>query len=134
RPRRSRAVGMAGPSDQPPQEATPMPNRRTVLKGSLAASAGLALPTGLAAAPAFARSGRPSASWGVQAGDITASSGLIWARSDRPARMVVETSATESFRRARRWQGPLLGPGTDFTGTTSLRGLPAGEQIHYRVT
>ncbi|MFD9822441.1 alkaline phosphatase D family protein [Streptomyces violascens] len=111
-----------------------MPNRRTVLKGSLAASAGLALPTGLAAAPAFARAGRPSASWGVQAGDITASSGLIWARSDRPARMVVETSATESFRRARRWQGPLLGPGTDFTGTTSLRGLPAGEQIHYRVT
>ncbi|MFE3184717.1 alkaline phosphatase D family protein [Streptomyces violascens] len=111
-----------------------MPDRRTVLKGSLAASAGLALPTGLAAAPAFARAGRPSASWGVQAGDITASSGLIWARSDRPARMVVETSATESFRRARRWQGPLLGPGTDFTGTTSLRGLPAGEQIHYRVT
>lgn len=111
-----------------------MPNRRTVLKGSLAASAGLALPTGLATAPAFARSGRPSASWGVQTGDITASSGLIWARSDRAARMVVETSATESFRRARRWQGPLLGPGTDFTGTTSLRGLPAGEQIHYRVT
>ncbi|MFI6052874.1 alkaline phosphatase D family protein [Streptomyces violascens] len=111
-----------------------MPNRRTVLKGSLAASAGLALPTGLATAPAFARSGRPSASWGVQAGDITASSGLIWARSDRPARMVVQTSATESFRRARSWRGPLLGPGTDFTGTTSLRGLPAGEQIHYRVT
>ncbi|MFF3975200.1 alkaline phosphatase D family protein [Streptomyces sp. NPDC001828] len=111
-----------------------MPNRRSVLKGSLAASAGLALPTGLAAAPAFARSGRPSASWGVQAGDITGSSGLIWTRSDRPARMVVETSATESFRRARRWRGPLLGTGTDFTGTTALHGLPAGEQIHYRVT
>ncbi|GHB55190.1 hypothetical protein GCM10010331_48740 [Streptomyces xanthochromogenes] len=111
-----------------------MPNRRSVLKGSLAASAGLALPTGLAAAPAFARSGRPSASWGVQAGDISASSGLIWTRSDRPARMLVETSATESFRRARRWRGPLLGPGTDFTGTTPLHGLPAGEQIHYRVT
>ncbi|MFI1102937.1 alkaline phosphatase D family protein [Streptomyces melanogenes] len=113
----------------------PSPNRRTVLKGSLAVSAGLALPAGLAtAAPALALSGRPSADWGVQAGDITASSGLVWARSDRPARMVVETSATESFRRARRWQGPLLGPGTDFTGTTQLRGLPAGEQIHYRVT
>ncbi|WP_331446318.1 alkaline phosphatase D family protein [Streptomyces xanthochromogenes] len=111
-----------------------MPNRRSVLKGSLAASAGLALPTGLTAAPAFARSGRPSASWGVQAGDISASSGLVWTRSDRPARMLVETSATESFRRARRWRGPLLGPGTDFTGTTPLHGLPAGEQIHYRVT
>lgn len=107
----------------------PSPNRRTVLKGSLAVSAGLALPAGLAtAAPALALSGRPSADWGVQAGDITASSGLVWARSDRPARMVVETSATESFRRARRWHGPLLGPGTDFTGTTQLRDCPPGSR------
>lgn len=48
--------------------------------------------------------------------------------------MIVETSATESFRRARTWYGPLVGPGTDFTGTTPLYGLPAGEQVHYRVT
>jgi alkaline phosphatase D len=48
--------------------------------------------------------------------------------------MVVETSATESFRRPRRWEGPLLGPDTDCTGTTALRGLPPGTQIHYRVT
>ncbi|NNJ04575.1 alkaline phosphatase [Streptomyces sp. PKU-MA01144] len=106
-------------------------NRRTVLRGSLAASAALTVG---AAAPAQALRGRPGAAWGVQAGDVTASSGLVWVRSDRPARMIVETSATESFRHARRWHGPLLGPGTDFTGTTALRGLPAGEQIHYRVT
>ncbi|CAM5370485.1 hypothetical protein SRIMM317S_03184 [Streptomyces rimosus subsp. rimosus] len=70
---------------------------------------------------------------GVQAGDVTASSGLVWVRSDRPARMIVQTAATESFRNARTWHGPLLGPGTDFTGTTGLHGLPSGEQIHYRV-
>ncbi|MCZ9347512.1 alkaline phosphatase D family protein, partial [Streptomyces sp. TRM76130] len=70
---------------------------------------------------------------GVQAGDVTAHSGLVWVRSDRSARMTVETSATESFRNARSWRGPLLGSGTDFTGTTRLTGLPAGEQIHYRV-
>jgi alkaline phosphatase D len=69
----------------------------------------------------------------VQVGDVTGTSGLVWVRSDRLARMVVETSATESFRSVRRWQGPLLGPGTDFTGTTSLAGLPSGEQVHYRV-
>ncbi|MEW2050029.1 alkaline phosphatase D family protein [Streptomyces sp. NPDC005476] len=112
---------------------TPFPGRRSVLRGSLAASAALTLPTALGAAPAFARSGRPGAGWGVQTGDVTADSGLVWVRSDRPARMIVETSATESFRGARRWHGPLLGPGTDFTGTTRLHGLPAGEQIHYRV-
>lgn len=110
------------------------PARRGLLRGSLAASAALALGgTGLAA-PAFALSGRPRAAWGVQTGDVTASSGLVWVRSDRPARMLVETSASESFRRVRRHHGPLVGAGTDFTGTTALRGLPAGEQIHYRVT
>jgi alkaline phosphatase D len=117
---------------QTPQSSSPA--RRSVLRGTVAASAALALPGAGLAAPAFALSGRPRAGWGVQSGDVTASSGLVWVRSDRPARMVVETSATESFRRARRWRGPLLGPGSDFTGTTALRGLPAGEQVHYRVT
>lgn len=111
--------------------------RRTVLQGSAAASAALALPaaaSGVAsAAPAQALSGRPGARWGVQTGDVTTSSGLVWVRSDRPARMIVETSATESFTRPRRWQGPLLGPGTDFTGRTALHGLPSGSQVHYRV-
>lgn len=111
----------------------PFPGRRSVLRGSLAASAALTLPTALGSAPAFALSGRPKAGWGVQTGDVTCDSGLVWVRSDRPARMIVETSATESFRNARRWHGPLLGAHTDFTGTTRLRGLPSGEQIHYRV-
>lgn len=104
--------------------ARPFPGRRSVLRGSLAASAALTLPAAVGAAPALALSGRPRADWGVQAGDITSDSGLVWVRSDRPARMIVETSATESFRRAHRFHGPLLGAGTDFTGTTRLHGLP----------
>ncbi|MFF0093203.1 alkaline phosphatase D family protein [Streptomyces canus] len=111
----------------------PFPGRRSVLRGSLAASAALTLPAVSGAAPAFSLSGRPGAGWGVQTGDVTSDSGLVWVRSDRPARMIVETSATESFRNPRRWHGPLLGADTDFTGTTRLRGLPSGEQIHYRV-
>ncbi|MEU5025888.1 alkaline phosphatase D family protein [Streptomyces milbemycinicus] len=110
--------------------------RREVLLGSAAASAALAVPTlasAASAAPAQALSGRPSAQWGVQVGDVTTSSGLVWVRSDRPARMVVETSATESFAKARRWRGPVLGAGSDFTGTTALHGLPPGTQVHYRV-
>ncbi|MFC0597855.1 alkaline phosphatase D family protein [Streptomyces palmae] len=107
--------------------------RRTVLRGSAVASAALALPTAAAAAPAQVRSGRPSAPWGVQVGDVTAHSGLVWVRSDRPALMTVETSATDAFRRVRRWRGPLVGAGTDFTGTTALHGLPPGTEVHYRV-
>ncbi|MGH4035040.1 alkaline phosphatase D family protein [Actinomycetota bacterium Odt1-20B] len=118
-------------SDRP---SSPAPRRRSLLRGSLAVPAALAVPSLAGAAPSFARSGRPEAAWGVQAGDVGAHSGLVWVRSDRPARMIVETSATESFRNPTRWHGPVIGPGTDFTGTTRLRGLPAGEQIHYRVT
>ncbi|GGW11425.1 alkaline phosphatase [Streptomyces narbonensis] len=118
----------------PAPGTSPSPARRELLRGSLAASAALALGGAGLTAPAFALSGRPRAGWGVQTGDVTASSGLVWVRSDRPARMLVETSASESFRRVRRHHGPLVGAGTDFTGTTALRGLPAGEQIHYRVT
>ncbi|MFD1831057.1 MULTISPECIES: alkaline phosphatase D family protein [Streptomyces] len=114
--------------------ARPAPARRAVLRGTLAAASALALPGSvLGAAPALALSGRPRAAWGVQAGEVTTSSGLVWVRSDRPARMLVETSATESFRNPRRWYGPLLGPDTDFTGTTALHGLPPGRQVHYRV-
>ncbi|MGH3314249.1 MAG: alkaline phosphatase D family protein [Streptomyces sp.] len=110
------------------------PGRRSVLRGSLAASAALSLPVLSGAAPVQALAGRPRAKWGVQTGDVTTSSGLVWVRSDRRARMLVETSPTESFRQVRRWHGPVVGPETDFTGRTTVRGLPAGEQIHYRVT
>lgn len=122
----------------------PLPHtRRSLLGGSLAVPVGLALSSALtgalstpahADAPAFARSGRPNAFWGVQSGEITAHSATVWTRSDRPARMYVDTSPSESFRYAvRRHRGPLLGPDTDFTGTTTLRELPPGQQIHYRV-
>ncbi|MFG2222404.1 alkaline phosphatase D family protein [Streptomyces sp. NPDC048644] len=107
--------------------------RRALLRGGAAGSAALALPALSCAAPAQARSGRPAAEWGAQVGDVTTSSGLVWVRSDRRARMVVETAATEAFRNARTWTGPVVGSGTDFTGVTALHGLPPGEQIHYRV-
>ncbi|GLF95684.1 alkaline phosphatase D family protein [Streptomyces yaizuensis] len=119
-PRRAGAHGFDGPG------------RRSLLRGAAAGSAALVLPVPLAA-PALALGGRPRAAWGVQSGAVTASSGLVWVRSDRPARMTVEVSATDSFRKVSRVRGPLLGPETDFTGTTALHGLPSGERIHYRV-
>lgn len=112
--------------------------RRSLIGGSLALSSALLAAPALAApalaAPALLRSGRPSAHWGVQSGEVTAHAATVWTRSDRLARMYVETSPSESFRYAvRRHRGPLLGPATDFTGTTVLRDLPPGRQIHYRV-
>ncbi len=70
-------------------------NRRKFLlssaSGALAVSGGLAMPAIVRAAE------RPQVSHGLQAGDIDATSGMIWARSDRPAKLHVEVATTESF-------------------------------------
>ena len=76
---------------------------------------------------------RPATSWGVQSGDVTATSGVIWSKTDRPARMLVEVAATESFRGwCGRWRVEV-GPDTDHTGKVVLDGLPAGTELFYRV-
>ncbi|RKF24583.1 alkaline phosphatase D family protein [Micromonospora globbae] len=113
-------------------------DRRTVLRAGLVAGAGVVggglLGGGAApAAPAWRPSGRPVLTHGVQSGDATADSALVWTRADRPGRMLVEVSRRPDFRGARRVTGPVLDPSGDFTGTVRLRGLPAGERLHYRV-
>ncbi|MEU8800508.1 alkaline phosphatase D family protein [Spirillospora sp. NPDC048819] len=118
-------------------------DRRSVLRGGLATTGGaaLALLTGGGSAsaripgegPALLGRGRPRLTHGVQSGDVTAHEGVVWARSDRPARMLVEVSRRPDFRHARTVRGPVLTPDTDLTGKTFLRGLPSGEELHYRV-
>jgi alkaline phosphatase D len=85
------------------------------------------------AAPSLVRAGRPRLTHGVQSGDVTARGGVVWARSDRPARMLVDVSDRPDFKHARTVKGPLLTADTDLTGKTFLNGLPSGRQIHYRV-
>jgi alkaline phosphatase D len=90
----------------------------------------------LARAPAIITSDtlRPVITSGIQSGDITASRAIVWSRCDRPAQMIVEYSTTESFTSAQRITGPAALEPTDFTARTDLAGLPAGQQIFYRVT
>ncbi len=76
---------------------------------------------------------RPEVRWGVQSGDVTTTSAVVWSKADRPARMQVEIAATESFRTVRgRWTVDV-GPETDHTGKVLLRDLPAGTELFYRV-
>lgn len=46
-------------------------------------------------AQAGAGRGRPLIPWGVQSGDVSDGSAVIWAASDRPARMRVRWSTSE---------------------------------------
>jgi len=77
---------------------------------------------------------RPQFPCGVQSGDATESSAIVWTRSDRPARMWVEWSTTSNFSQLNRVRGPHLLDDSDFTGRIDLTGLPPGQEIFYRVT
>lgn len=92
---------------------------------------GAALATA-ACAPSLVRAERPVLTHGVQSGDVTPLSGLVWTRADRPARMVVEVASDPSFRDARTLTGPELVPDADFTGRLRVPAAP-GPVTHYRV-
>ena len=115
--------------------------RRSVLKG--AAAAGLVIGSGMAGrswaqgqAPAVVTSERmrPALPYGVQSGDVTGDRAIVWSKTDRPARLLVEYATNDAFRNARRITGPAALAETDFTGRVDLSGLPAGQDIFYRVT
>ena len=76
---------------------------------------------------------RPGLPYGVQSGDLAGDRAILWARADRPARMMVEWATTEAFDDARVVPGPAALADTDFTAKLDLAGLPLGERVFYRV-
>jgi alkaline phosphatase D len=113
-------------------------SRRRFLKAGVATAAGVALPswTFTKGAPAIiaAESDRPQALQGLQLGDPSDGSVIVWSRSDRAARMVVEWSYDEQFRDARRIVGPHALDTSDFTARQSIDGLEAGSEVFVRVS
>jgi alkaline phosphatase D len=123
-----------------PRKLTQTVNRRTFLRHASVAAGGLIIQQPrlaplFAQAPAIITSDklRPTIPYGVQSGDVTSDRAIIWSRSDRPARMIVEYAANEAFRDAQRVVGPAAMETSDFTARVDLTGLPAGERIFYRV-
>ena len=104
----------------------------TTLSGAALAGTGL---TSAQTAPALITrdSARPQMAHGIQSGDPKADGAVIWTRSDRPARMWLEWATTASFNSPTRVRGPYLMEDSDFTGRLDLSGLPAGQDIFYRV-
>ena len=76
---------------------------------------------------------RPGIGCGIQSGDVSAKSAVIWARADRPARMRVECSTVESFATILRSGAADALPDRDCTAKLLLDGLPSGQDIFYRV-
>src|SRR6478609_5570314 len=116
----------------------PRIDRRAFVRQSLAGAAG-SLAAGRVVfghAPAIVQSetSLPSMPYGISAGAAGPDRFVVWSRSDRPARMVVEYATTERFADARRITGPAALEGSDFTARTVLTGLPRGQRVFYRVS
>lgn len=105
--------------------------RRALLahSASTVALAGL----GSLARPYLSRAAdRPQIS-GIQSGDVSGGSAMVWARTDRPARMRVECATVESFKTILRTASSDALPDHDFTSKVLLQDLPPGQDIFYRV-
>jgi len=106
-------------------------SRRRFLSTTMTAGAGA---IGTIAMPSLSRAAdRPQITHGIQSGDVGTESGVVWARADRPAQMLVEVATTESFGNARALPPIAALPESDFTAKLSLDNLPAGQDIFYRV-
>src|SRR6267378_2436778 len=105
--------------------------RRLLVAG--AASAGLTALGGIAKPHLSLAADRPRITHGIQSGDVTTDSGVVWARTDRPARMLVEVATTDSFKDIRAGTYVDALPESDFTAKALIEDLPAGADIFYRI-
>ncbi|MBS2020316.1 MAG: alkaline phosphatase D family protein [Deltaproteobacteria bacterium] len=110
-----------------------MVGRRDVVLGSLAL-AGCAGTGGAreAESPSASKGAPHEPMWGVQSGEVSASSAVVWSRADRASVMEVEWSTSPSFANARAVAPVDVSPARDLTAVTRLDGLPSDSRIHYR--
>jgi alkaline phosphatase D len=107
---------------------TPLSRRRFLSTSAAALAAG-----GVARPYVSRAADRPTVSHGVQSGDVSVDSGVVWVRADRPSRLLVDWATTESFKDSRRAAYLDVLPESDFTTNVLLEGLPAAQDIFYRV-
>jgi alkaline phosphatase D len=98
-----------------------------------ASSAGITMLGGIAKPAISWAPDRPQVTHGVQSGDVSVDSGVVWARADRPSRMLVEVATSDSFKEIRRAVFVDALPESDFTAKALIEGLPAGQDIFYRI-
>src|SRR6185369_9135231 len=126
-PRIKRGVPMA---DSLPSRAL-LTRRRFV--ATAASSLSLTAVGGIAKPYLSRAADRPVITHGIQSGDVSTDSGVVWARSDRPSRLHDEVATTESFNVIRSAVCVDALPESDFTAKALIEGLPPGQDIFYRI-
>lgn len=113
-------------------------SRRKFLKSSGLLLGAVAVPWGVRgtanAAPRLSASAtaQPQLEQGIQIGDVRADRAVIWSRSDRPARLLVEYDFTERFANPISVRGPFALETSDYTARVDLTDLPANSEIFVR--
>src|ERR1041385_976577 len=97
------------------------------------ASAAATFSTSIKAPALVWSSQRPLVTHGVQSGDVSTDSGMVWARTDRPARMLIEAATNDTFRNICYASTVDALPETDFTAKALIEDLPPGQDIVYRL-
>jgi alkaline phosphatase D len=112
-------------------------SRRRFLRTALGSSASLALlpPAPFAQAPSIVTSERlrPQTRSGLQIGDVLADRAVVWSRTDRPSRLLVERSFHDDFRDAVTVRGPLALESDDFVARVDLTDLVPDRSVFLRV-
>ena len=106
--------------------------RRRFLTAAVS-SAGITAAASLARPHLSRAADRPLVTHGVQSGDVSIDSGIVWARTDRASRMLVEVASSDSFKDVRSAVLVDALPETDFTAKALIEGLPPGQDIFYRI-
>jgi alkaline phosphatase D len=76
---------------------------------------------------------RPIITHGVQSGDVCGDAGMVWARADRPSRMLLEVATTDGFRELHSAVAIDALPESDFTAKALIENLPSGQDVFYRI-
>jgi alkaline phosphatase D len=92
-----------------------------------------ALPLFLALTSCAVLADAPLMEQGIQFGDLAPGRAIVWSRSDRPARMMVQYAFNEQFSHAKTIVGPYADEGNDFTASQDLVGLPDGKDVFVKV-
>src|SRR5262249_46228276 len=119
----------------------PMPDTRSSLGllsrrrflATAASSLSLTAVSGIAKPYLSRAADRPVITHGIQSGDVATDSGVVWARSDRRWRMMVEVAPTHTFNVIRSAVCVDALPESDFTAKALIEGLPPGQDIFYRI-
>lgn len=83
--------------------------------------------------PSLSVADAPQMTQGIQIGDLEGDRAIVWSRTDRPSRLMLEYALDPSFSQSTVLRGPLAMPESDFTARQDILGLPEGREVYLKV-